>query len=151
MSSVATQAEVSTGDRELTITRVFDAPRSLVFEAWTKPEHLTRWFCPNNFRVSSCEMDFRVGGKYRLCMSGFDRDFWVSGEYREIVAPERIVFAGTLDDGNAVLTTVTFAELGAKTRLTVHQTYSLETDSTRGARQGWIETLEHLAEFLKAA
>lgn len=144
--------EVVSGDRELTITRIFDAPRELVFAAWTKPEHLKRWFAPGNFTVPECEMDFRVGGKYRLCMRGFGRDHWVHGEYREIVAPERIVFSGMLEhDGNEVVTTATFADLGAKTRLTVHQTFSIETDSTRGARQGWTETLERLAEFLKAA
>ena len=152
MTSAANPAEVISGDRELTIERVFDAPRDLVFAAWTKAEHLSRWFCPNNFRISSCQVDFRVGGKYRLCMSGFGRDHWVHGEYREIVALERIVFAGTLEhDGNEVVTTVTFTDLGGKTRLTVHQTYSIETESTRGARQGWTETLEHLAEFLNAA
>jgi uncharacterized protein YndB with AHSA1/START domain len=144
--------EVITGDLELTITRIFDAPRALVFSAWTKPEHLMRWFAPNRFTVPSCEMDFRVGGKYRLCLRGLGRDHWVNGEYREIVPPERIVWTGTLEhDGNEVLTTVTFAELGSKTRLTVHQTFSIETDSTRGAREGWTHTLEHLAEFLKAA
>jgi uncharacterized protein YndB with AHSA1/START domain len=150
MTSAAT--EVTTGDRELTITRIFDAPRDLVFEAWTKPEHLMRWFAPNNFTIPTCEMDFRVGGKFRLCMSGFGSEHWVSGEYREIVAPERIVWSGTLPhEGNEIVTTATFADLGGKTRLTVHQTYSIETDSTRGARFGWTETLEHLAEFLKAA
>jgi uncharacterized protein YndB with AHSA1/START domain len=60
--------EVITGDRELTITRIFDAPRELVFRAWTTPEHLMRWFAPNGFTVPSCEVDFRVGGKYRLCL-----------------------------------------------------------------------------------
>jgi uncharacterized protein YndB with AHSA1/START domain len=144
--------QVTTGDRELTITRTFDAPRDLVFSAWTKPEHLMRWFAPNDFTVPSCEMDFRVGGKYRLCMRGFGRDHWVHGEYREIVTPERIVWTGLLEhEGNEMVTTVTFADLGARTRLTVHQTYSIETDSTRGAREGWTQTLEHLAEFLKAA
>jgi uncharacterized protein YndB with AHSA1/START domain len=144
--------QVTTGDRELTITRTFDAPRELVFSAWTKPEHLMRWFAPNGFTVPSCEMDFRVGGKYRLCMRGFGQEHWVSGEYREIVALERIVWTGILShDGNEIVTTVTFTDLGAKTRLTVHQTYSIDTDSTRGARYGWTETLDHLAEFLKAA
>ena len=144
--------EVITGDLELTITRIFAAPRALVFSAWTKPEHLMRWFAPDGFRVASCEMDFRVGGKYRLCLRGFGRDHWVNGRYREIVPPGRIVWTGTLEHvGNEVLTTVTFAEFGGETRLTVHQTFSIETDSTRGAREGWTQTLEHLAEFLKAA
>jgi uncharacterized protein YndB with AHSA1/START domain len=97
-------------------------------------------------------MDFRAGGKFRLCMSGFGKDHWMNGVFREIVRPERIVWTGMLDDDtNEVVTTATFQDLGNKTRLTVHQTYSIETDSTRGARQGWTETLEHLAEFLAAA
>jgi uncharacterized protein YndB with AHSA1/START domain len=148
----ARSSAAESDDRELTITRIFDAPRSLVFKAWTEPKHLTRWFGPNNFTVPVCEMDFRVGGKYRFCLRGFGNDHWVHGVYREIVEPERIVWTGTLeDDGNEVLTTVTLDDLGGKTKLTVHQTFSIESDSTRGARQGWTETLEHLAEFLKAA
>ena len=145
-------AETEAADRELTITRIFDAPRALVFNAWTAPKHLMRWFAPNNFSVPVCEMDFRVGGAYRLCMRGFGKDHWVHGVYREIVEPERIVFTGTPEnDNNETVTTVTFADVGGKTRLTMHQTYSIVTDSTRGARQGWTETLEHLAEYLAAA
>ena len=144
--------EVKSGDRELTITRIFDAPRSLVFDAWSEPKHLMRWFAPNNFTVPACEMEFRAGGKFRLCMRGFGKDHWMNGFFREIVKPERIVWISTLEhDNNEVLTTVTFEDLGSKTRLIVHQTYSIETDSTRGARQGWTETLEHLAEYLAAA
>jgi uncharacterized protein YndB with AHSA1/START domain len=147
-----TSATGTTGNRELTITRIFDAPRALVFEAWTEPKHLMRWFAPNNFTVPVCEMDFRVGGKYRLCMRGFGADHWVHGVYREIVKPERIVWTGVLEhDGNELLTTVTFADYQGKTKLTVHQTFSIETDSTRGAPQGWTETLEHLAQYLAAA
>jgi uncharacterized protein YndB with AHSA1/START domain len=144
--------EVTVGDRELTITRIFDAPRSLVFDAWSEPKHLMRWFAPNNFTVPACEMEFRAGGKFRLCMRGFGKDHWMNGFFREIVKLERIVWISTLEhDNNEVLTTVTFEDLGSKTRLIVHQTYSIETDSTRGARQGWTETLEHLVEYLAAA
>ena len=139
-----------TAKRELFIERVFDAPRSLVFGAWSEPKHLMRWFAPKGFTVPACEMDFRVGGRYRLCMrSPEGRDYWVHGVYREIVAPERIVWTGTLeDDGNETLTTITFADHDGKTKLTVHQTYSFESDSTRGAPQGWAETLERLAEYV---
>lgn len=144
--------QVTAGDRELTITRIFDAPRDLVFSAWTRPEHLMRWFAPNDFTLPVCEMDFRAGGKFRFCMRGLGSEHWVNGVYREIVKPERIVWAGTMEhDNNEVTTTVIFADLGGKTRLTVHQTFSIETDSTRGARYGWTQTLDHLAEFLAAA
>ena len=144
--------EVTVGDRELTITRIFDAPRSLVFEAWSEPKHLMRWFAPNNFTVPSCEMDFRGGGIFRLCMRAFGKDHWMNGVFREIVKPERIVWTAMLEhDNNEVMTTVTFTVVGGKTRLTAHQTYSIETDSTRGAPQGWTETLDHLAEYLADA
>jgi len=145
-------AAAEPADRELVVTRIFDAPRALVFEAWTEPKHLMRWFAPNNFTVPVCEMELRTGGKFRLCMRGFGKDHWMNGVFREIVAPERIVWTALLDgDRNEVLTTVTFADHEGKTRLTVHQTFSIETDSTRGARQGWTETLEHLAEYLARA
>lgn len=134
----------------LTMTRIFDAPRDLVFKAWTTPEHMMHWFCPNGFTLPVCEMDFRVGGRFRLCMRASDgNEHWVHGAYREIVPVERIVWSGTMEhDGNEILTTVTFSDQDRKTRLTVHQTYSIETDSTRGARQGWTETLERLALYL---
>jgi uncharacterized protein YndB with AHSA1/START domain len=149
---MSTKTEVTVGDRELTITRIFDAPRALVFDTWSERKHLMRWFAPNNFTVPECEMDFRDGGKFRLCMRGFGKDHWMNGAFREVIKPERIVWTGLLDnDTNEVITTATFADLGGKTRLTIHQTYSIETDSTRGARQGWTETLEHLAEYLAAA
>jgi len=149
---MSTTAEVTVGERELSITRVFDAPRPLVFEAWAKPEHLMRWFAPNNFTIPVCEMDFRAGGKFRFCMRGLGLEHWVNGVYREIVKPERIVWTGVMEhDSNEIVTTVTFAELGGGTRVSVHQSYSIETDSSRGARYGWTETLEHLAEFLAAA
>ncbi|HZC46298.1 MAG TPA: SRPBCC domain-containing protein [Candidatus Acidoferrum sp.] len=141
--------QIESGERELRITRIFDAPRPLVFEAWSKAEHLKHWFAPDGFTVPACELDFRVGGAYRLCMRGFGNDHWVHGVYREIVVPERIVWTGILEsDGNEMVTTITFADYQGKTRLSVHQTYSKETDSTRGAREGWTQTLEHLAEYV---
>jgi uncharacterized protein YndB with AHSA1/START domain len=102
-------AAIDTASRELTITRIFDAPRALVFEAFSKAEHLKRWFAPDGFTVPDCEMDFRVGGTYRLCMRGLGRDHWVHGIYREIVKPERIVSTGILEnEGTETLTTITF-------------------------------------------
>ena len=148
--AVRNSAPAESAKRELVVERVFDAPRGLVFKAWSEPKHMMHWFAPKGFTVPACEMDFRVGGRYRLCMrSPHGRDHWVHGEYREIVAPERIVWTGTLeDDGNETLTTVTFDDHDGKTKLTVHQTYSFESDSTRGAPQGWAETLERLADYV---
>ena len=147
-------AAAESTQHELLITRIFDAPRALVFKAWTEPEHMARWWGPKGFTLPVCEMDFRAGGAYRLCMrSPAGHDFWVHGVYREIVPPERIVWTGTSDDepGNETVMTVTFADYDGKTQLTMHQTFTFESDATRGARQGWNETLDRLAEALAAA
>jgi len=145
------EAFIEVGKRELTITRIFDASRDLVFKAWSKPEHLTRWFGPKGFTVTSCEVDFRAGGVFRFVLRGPDgKDYPFDGEYVEIVEPERIVFRGNIHDvpGQDVVTTVTFAENEGKTKLTVHQTYAFESDATRGAPIGWSQTLDHLAEYV---
>jgi uncharacterized protein YndB with AHSA1/START domain len=137
--------------RELTIERVFNAPRELVFQAWTKPEHLAQWWGPRGFTLPTCEMEFRAGGRFRLVMRGPDgRDYPFQGAYLEIVEPERIVFQGTIHDepGHQVWTTVTLAEHEGKTKLTVQQTYSFESDATRGAPEGWRQTLDRLGEYL---
>jgi uncharacterized protein YndB with AHSA1/START domain len=142
---------INSSGGELLIARVFDAPRNLVFKAWTKPEHLTRWFMPNGCSLPVCEMDFRAGGIFRFVIRGEDgKDYPFNGEYVEIVEPSRIVFKGNIHDvpGQDVLTTVTFAEWEGKTKLTVHQTYAFESDATRGAPIGWSQTLDHLAEFV---
>jgi uncharacterized protein YndB with AHSA1/START domain len=68
-----------------------------VFNAWSEPEHLKRWFAPNNFTIPVCEMDFRDGGTFRFCMRGLGNDHWVNGVYREIVKPKQIVWIGTME------------------------------------------------------
>jgi uncharacterized protein YndB with AHSA1/START domain len=147
-------AFIKVGERDLTITRVFNAPRELVFKAWTKPEHLTRWFKPKGCTLPKCEMDFRAGGVFRFVIRGENgKDYPFNGEFVEIVEPSRIVFKGNIHDvpGQNVFTTVTFAEFEGKTKLTVHQTYTLESDATRGAPTGWSQTLDHLEKFLITA
>ncbi len=134
---------------DLVITRVFDAPRRLVFEAWTKAEHVSRWFAPRPLTMPSCEVDFRPGGVFRFVMHSPDgTDYPFEGAFREIVPPERIVFAGTIHEGNATVTTVTLAEHEGKTTLTMQQTFTAESDATRGAKQGWTMTLDQLGELL---
>lgn len=149
-------AATESADRELLITRIFDAPRHLVFKAWTEPEHMMRWWGPNGFTLPVCEMDVRPGGALRFCMrSPGGRDYWVQGVYREIVEPERIVFTVMAEEdgkpGPETVATVTFADHEGKTRLTVHQTFESVTTQTRGARQGWTESLDRLAEYLARA
>jgi uncharacterized protein YndB with AHSA1/START domain len=148
------EGTADTQNRELTITRVFDAPRELVFETWTKPEHMVRWWGPRGFTLPVCEIDLRSGGVFRFVMRGPDgRDYPFDGVYLEIVPPERIVFSGIIHDepGHEVLTTVTFVEHEGKTKLTVHQTYSFESDATRGAPEGWTQSLDRLTEYLAKA
>jgi uncharacterized protein YndB with AHSA1/START domain len=134
---------------ELFMSRTFDAPREMVFDAWTKAEHVAQWFTPRPLTTASCDVDFRPVGVFRVVMrmpDGTEHRF--DGSFTEIDAPERLVFTGTLGDGNEIHTTVTFAALGDKTKLTVHQTYSFESDSTRGAQKGWTATLDQLGEHI---
>ena len=134
---------------ELVLTRVFDAPRRLVFEAWTKAEHVSRWFAPRPLTMARCEVDFRPGGAFRFVMHAPDgTDYPFEGAFGEIVPPERIVFTGTVHEGNVAVTTVTFVEHEGKTTLTMKQTFAFESDATRGAKQGWTMTLDQLGEHL---
>jgi uncharacterized protein YndB with AHSA1/START domain len=139
---------------ELILKRVFDAPRALVFAIWTQPEHLKHWWGPKGFTLSTCEVDFRSGGAFRLGMRGPDgTDYPFPGIYEEIVAPERLVTLGTIHDrpGSEVRTTVTFEDLARKTRVTVKQVYFFAADdATRGAQVGWTQSLDRLAEHLAA-
>jgi uncharacterized protein YndB with AHSA1/START domain len=101
----ARKRAAANADRELVITRIFDAPPGLVFKAWTEPEHLARWQgAPQGFTVTTHQMDIRPGGAFRVCMrSPEDVDYWLEGVYREIEVPERLVFTHVwLDaEGNA--------------------------------------------------
>ena len=141
---------------ELVITRIFEAPRSLVFKAWADPEHMVRWFGPKGFTSTIVgKIDVRPGASYRIHMRGPDGDdHWSQGVYREIVEPERLAFAGCWADaegkpkGPESTITVTFEDLGGKTRLTLRQRV-FESVSARDAhRGGWTSSLERLAEYL---
>ena len=118
-------------DREITLTRLFDAPRDLVFEAMSKPEHVRRWWgiLDDQHSVIVCDIDFRVGGAWRFVGRGPRGEFGFHGVYREIAAPERVVFTEIYDpfpDAESVVTSVLTEERG-KTRLTVTALYpSLE-------------------------
>ena len=147
-------AATESAERELLITRVFNAHRSLVFKAWTEPQHLVHWWGPQGFTLPSCTMDLRPGGTYRFCMRSPEGvDHWLQGIYREIIEPERLVFTYAFEDatgkpGHETLVTVTFAELGEKTKLTVHQAV-FESVTVRDEHvRGWTETLDRLAGYL---
>jgi uncharacterized protein YndB with AHSA1/START domain len=146
--------EAPKADLELVISRIFDAPRELVFRAWTEPDRAVRWWGPQGFIVAHCEMDLRPGGAYRVCMrSPEGAEHWQRGVCRELVEPERLVFTFAWEDkegrpGHETVVTVSFAEYGAKTKLTLHQAV-FETVTARDLHQGgWSSALECLAEYL---
>lgn len=138
---------------DLSITRVFDAPRSLVFKVWSTPEHLLRWWGPKDAVMLSARMDFRPGGAWRTCFRFTDgHDYWAQGVYREVVEPERLVFSFAWEEngerGTEMLTTVTFEDDGGKTRLTFHQG-PFETVENRDSHiGGWNECLDRLGAHL---
>lgn len=136
---------------ELVLTRVIAASRERVFQAWSEPGQLKRWFSPHPYTLPLCEMDFRPGGHFRMAMrspEGVDHEF--TGVYREIVPPSKLVFTGEFPDGPAdqILTTVTFEAEGTSTKLTMRQTFSVLTPETephaKGAKLGWTATLDQL-------
>jgi uncharacterized protein YndB with AHSA1/START domain len=134
---------------DLHLTRVFDAPRRLVFEAWTTAEHVAQWFAPRPLTMPRAKVDFRPGGVFSFVMLAADgTEFPFEGKFDEVEAPTRIVFTGRIHEGNIAHTTVTFAEQDGKTTLTVHQTYTMESDATRGATQGWNLTLDQLTAYV---
>jgi uncharacterized protein YndB with AHSA1/START domain len=134
-----------TSKPELKISRVFDAPKRLVFEAWSTAEHVWRWFTPAPLTTSRCEVDLRPGGVFRVVMRMPDgTEHPMDARFTEVVPDERIVFEATIDGDLRIHTTVTFAESGGKTTLAVHQVYSRESPSTRGAHAGWTQTLDQL-------
>jgi uncharacterized protein YndB with AHSA1/START domain len=142
--------EAKPGD--LVMTRVFDAPRRMVFDAWAKPENLRKWFGPTGFTMPRFEMEFRVGGRFEFSYRGPDGTDYppFEGTIVNIEEPKKIVFAGKLHGPEAqnLRTVVMFAEEHGKTKLTVHQTYERESFATRGAPEGWRQTLDRLSEFL---
>ena len=155
--AATTSTAPKAAERELVITRVFDAPPHLVFKAWTEPERLVRWWGPQGFTTPSCTMDVRPGGAFRFCMRSPEGiDHWLQGVYREIVEPERLVCTWAWEDaegtpGHETLLTVSFAAHGAKTRLTLRQAV-FETVTARDAHQsGWSGGLDRLAEYLATA
>ena len=149
-------AGASAAERELVITRILDAPRELVFKAWTEPDRAIRWWGPRGFTTAHYELDFRPDGAYRVCMrSPEGTEHWQRGVCREVVEPERLVFTFAWEDsegtpGHETVVTVTLAEFGAKTKLTLHQVV-FETVTARDLHQGgWASALEWLAEYLAA-
>lgn len=154
-------------ERELVIIRIFDAPRELVWKAWTEPERLMRWWGPKGFTAPVCKNDLRVGGAYLYCMrSPEGQEFWSTGVYREIVAPSLLVCTDSFADekGNVVpathyglgpdfplelQVTVTLAEDAGKTRMTLCHVGIPPGEMSEMCKAGWSESFDKLAESLK--
>jgi len=146
----------STADREIVLTRVFNAPPSLVFQAWTDSIHIAQWWGPTGFRTTIYEMDVRPGGVWRFVMHGPDgRDYKNKIIFREIVKDERLTYThiGEGENTNQFEVTVTFAPEGQDTKLTLHMVFPTAAERERvvreyGAIEGGKQTLERLAHHL---
>jgi uncharacterized protein YndB with AHSA1/START domain len=143
-------------DREIVLTREFDFPRDLVFEAFTKPEHLAQWWGPRGTTVPLCEQDFRPGGKWRFVSRDADgNEAAFRGEIREIVPPERIVqtFEWEGLPGHISVDTLHLEDLGGRTRMTVTSRFDSVQDRDgmlqSGMEKGASESYERLSEYLQ--
>ena len=143
-------------DRELVVTRTFNAPASLVFDAWTKAELMKQWWVPKSFPIEfvSCEMDARVGGGYRfvfLVRGDTPKEMAFFGKYLEVKPGSRLVWTNEEQGPGGAITTVTFEEKGGKTLVVLRETYpskeALDAAGT-GAADAMTETFEQLDELL---
>jgi len=152
--------DLKTDPRSIVGTRVFDAPRELVFSAFTDPKHLAQWWGPTGFTTTTHSFDFRVGGVWRFVMHGPDgRDYQNRVIYEEIVRPERLVYRHTGDEDVEPVQfsqTLTFEDLGnSKTRLIWHGVFPSAAERDRvikeyGADKGLVQTMARLAEHVAA-
>ena len=139
-------------DREVVVMRTFNGPARIVFEAWTRPELFKRWWVPKSMGMSllSCEMDVRVGGRYRLEFSHEGSKAAFFGTYKEVTPHSRLVWTNEESEDGAI-TTVTFEEKGGKTLLVMHELYpskeALDAAGT-GAADAMVETFAQLDELL---
>ncbi len=154
MKNTGTLKVTTPSDREIVLTRIFDAPRELVFDAFSKPELLKRWFGPRGWSLTVCEVDLRVGGGFRFVLQGPNgRTMGMRGIYREIARPERSVHMESFDDypGESQVTAV-FTEEGGKTTLMATVLYPSrdvrDAVIKSGMEHGAAETYDKLAELL---
>lgn len=154
--------------RELIITRTFDAPRALVWKAWTDPEHFRRWWGPKDFTAPAATMDVRVGGRYLNCMRGPDgKEYWTAGQYLEVVPLERLVYTDAFADaeGNWVspeamgmpgawpdefhgVVTVTFEDDHGRTKMTLRHAGIPSGEMEDMTNSGWNESFDKLGASL---
>jgi uncharacterized protein YndB with AHSA1/START domain len=143
-----------TSDRELVVTRTVNGPARVVYEAWTRPELFQRWWVPKSFGLTllSCELDVRVGGKYRLVFSHGDGTMAFFGTYLEVTPGARLVWTNEEGDEGGPVTTVTFEEQGDRTRVVVHDLYpskqALDDAVASGSTGGMPDQLDQLDQLL---
>jgi uncharacterized protein YndB with AHSA1/START domain len=143
-------------DRELVVTRTFKAPARLVFDAWTKPETFRLWWTPKSFNmmIVSCEMDVRIGGGYHLVIAhpAFEKPMDFFGKYLDVAPPSRIVWTNEEAGGEGAVTTVTFEDLGAETRVVLSDLYpskaALDEAINSGSAGGYPEQFAQLDKLL---
>ena len=151
---MAATVDTAAAEREFVVTRLFDAPRRLVFKAWTEPQHLARSWGPKGFALISSAAQVRPGGAWHRTMrSSWGTVFRKHGVYRDIVPPERLVFTYVSDDaegnpGPETLVTVSFADLGGRTRPTLRQTLFTSVAARDAHHAGWTSCFEGFAEYL---
>lgn len=151
---------------ELLITHLFDAPRELVFNAWTDPEQLKHWYAPDGCTIVFKSIDVRVGGKFHSCIHDpLHGDCWIKGLYQEVTFPEKLVFSMILsneqgdtvsaseankpdDWPQALITTVIFTPAGKQTKVTLHQTVPAAEAKKTGAYQSWLKMFALLNNIL---
>ncbi|MBC8066200.1 MAG: SRPBCC domain-containing protein [Chlorobia bacterium] len=148
----------SIADREIALTRTFNAPRELVFRAWTEPQHLMKWLCPKDFVVTFVDVDLRVGGVWRSGMRSPEGiDYVMRGTYRELVPPDRLVFTHSWEDdkeaghepGLETLISITLSEFDGITTMTFHVDGLTSDESRDGQKQGWSEAFDNLNRSLQ--
>lgn len=167
MTTTKSNRKEKAAEQELVIERIFDAPRGLVWKAWTDPDHFKRWWGPKDFTSPSCKIDLRVNGKVLWCMRGPDgKDYWTTGAYREIVPMERLVYTDNFADekGNIVpashyglpgdwppesIVTVTFEQVGKKTKMTLRHVGIPSGTMSEMTGVGWNQSFDKLAESVK--
>ena len=155
-SEAAAQSRTSVerkSDRELVVTRTFDAPPRLVFKAWSQADLFRRWWVPQGAGMSlvSCDLDVRTGGKYRLEFAMGDQTMAFFGKYLDVVPNERIVWTNDEEEEEGAVTTVTFEDRGGKTLLTFHEVYPSKEaldEAMTGSAAGLPIQLEQLDELL---
>jgi uncharacterized protein YndB with AHSA1/START domain len=142
---------------ELAITRIFNAPRELVFAAFTEGRRLARWSGPRGFTSTGDKLELRPGGAYRACLHGPDGvDHWLGGVYREIEPPKRLVYTHHWENeggepGPETLITIDFIDIGGKTEMRFHQAVFDSVAARDGHNDGWSQSFDRLADYLATA